>query len=134
MDTEAQIAENLKQNIPTQTTTVADPVVSDPVETSVELSLDEITQYKLSQHLGEDFRPDDKEVNQQLSYIYQNISEAIGTQEYPLVVAKMNELMRILGLANAQNPRFKLYQWLKLDQKRSKIEMEMSNVQWQQTT
>ena len=129
---EAQIVESLKTNIPQDTTTIAAPVVGDSVETPVALDLDEITQYKVLQHFGEQLT-NDPQIKEQIGYIYKEISDRIGTQEYPFVVAKMNELMRMLGFSNATNPRFRLYQWLKLDQKRTNIEMEMNNVVGQPT-
>jgi len=126
---EEQIAENLRQNIPQPTeTTVADPVVSDPVETDAEFRLDDITSYKLSQHFGEQWTPTDVTANRQLNYIYEHIANRIGTSEYPFVVAKVNELSRMLGFSHTDNARYRLYQWLKLDQNRSRIELEMNNV------
>ena len=122
---EIEIAENLKQNIPqTPEPTIAPPVVGDSIEVPVSIELDEVTQYKLHQHFAETYKPGDQDSNQQINYIYQMVAEQIGTTEYPFVVAKINELQRILGFTHSDNARFKLYQWLKLDQKRTKIELE----------
>lgn len=130
MDAETEIQQTLKQNIPQAPQHVmAAPVVGDAQEVPIEYGLDEITLYKLQQHFGETYKEGDITGNKQMSYIYDAVSEQLGTKDYPVVVAKINDLKRMLGLNHTSNPRFKLYQWLKLDQKRSRIEMEMSNVQ-----
>ena len=129
---EAQIADRLQQKA-SETQYTHTPAPEMKGETgfgSAEVKLDEIVQYKLAQHFGEDYNEHDVKNNQQLSYIYNDVAERLGTHEYPLVVAKINELKRMLGLNNADNSRYKLYQWLKLDQKRSKIELEMDNVRY----
>lgn len=129
MDVEQQIQQDLKQNIPQPTQhTMAAPVVSDPQETPITQSLDEITLYKLHQHFGETYREGDLEGNKQMGYIFEAVAEKLGTQDYPVVVSKINELKRMLGLNHTDNSKYKLYQWLKLDQKRSCIEMEMGNL------
>lgn len=126
---EEQIAQNLKQNIPAPAApTIAAPVVGDPAEANVEFSLDELTQYKLAQHFDEQYQPTDTIANQQLTDIFKIISDRIGTTDYVYVVQHLNELKRMLGFNHTENARFKLYSWLKLDNKRSHIEMEMSNV------
>lgn len=122
---ESQIQEKLKQNIPQAPEhTAAAPVIGDPQIGPVEYQLDEITQYKLQQHFGETYREGDTVGNQQATYIYQSVSEQLGTKDYPVVVGKINELKRMLGLNHTENSRYKLYQWLKLDQRRSRIEQE----------
>lgn len=122
---ESQIANNLKQNIPQAPEHItAYPVVSDPQMVPIAYDLDEITQYKLHQHFGETYREGDLEGNKQIDYIYKSVAEQIGSNDYPIVVAKINELKRMLGLNHTENARYKLYQWLKLDQKRSRIEQE----------
>lgn len=131
MDTETKIQETLKQNIPqpVEATVVAPkPAVSDPALTPITYDLDEMTLYKLQQHLGDQYKEGDIEGNKQASYIYKTVAERIGSQEYPMVVAKINDLNRMLGISHAENARYKLYEWLTLDQKRSKIEMEMNSV------
>lgn len=128
---ENKIAQTLKQNIPqtVESTPVAPtPVVSDPALTPITYDLDEMTLYKLQQHLGDTYKEGDIQGNQQASYIYKTVAERIGSQDYPVVVAKINDLNRMLGISHAENARYKLYEWLKLDQKRSRIEMEMNNV------
>lgn len=131
MDKETQIAETLKQNIPQpaeSTPAVSTPLVSDPSLTPITYDLDEMTLYKLQQHFGDQYKEGDFDANKQASYIYQTVSERVGSQEYPVVVAKINDLKQMLGINHAENARYKLYEWLRLDQKRSKIEMEMNSV------
>jgi len=122
---EQKIQATLKQNIPQAPQhQMAAPVVSDPNIVPVEYSLDELTQYKLQQHFGETYREGDTKGNDQISYIFNAVAEQLGTKDYPVVVAKINELKRMLGLNHTDNARYKMYQWLKLDQRRSRIEQE----------
>lgn len=126
---ETEIVNQLKQNLPAEPVhTPAAEIVSDPSMVPVAYDLDEITQYKLQQHFGETYNEGDQVAKQQLAYIYESISEQIANKDYPFVVAKINELKRMLGLNHTDNSRYKLYQWLKLDQRRSRIEMEMGNL------
>lgn len=125
---EQTIADSLRSNVPESAShDMAAPVVGDPNLTQIEYPLDELTQYKLHQQFGENYKEGDDVAKQQLAYIYSDIAQRIHTSDYTFVVAKMNELRRMLGLNHDENARYKLYQWLKLDQKRSKIEMEMRN-------
>lgn len=126
---EEQIANTLKQNIivPSETTLAA-PVIGDPDEAPVEFTLDELTQYKMSRHFGEDLNSLDTESVKQYNYIYKQVSEVIGSDEYAVVINKINDFIRMLGLGFADDSRQKLYQWLKLDNKRSMIETEMRNI------
>lgn len=126
---EEEIVARLQENIPKQPEhNMAAPVVSDPQETPIEQGLDEITLYKLHQHFGETYREGDLESNKQMKYIYESVAEQLGTRDYPVVVSKINELKRMLGLNHTDNSKYKLYEWLKLDQKRSQIELEMDNL------
>lgn len=131
MDKEATIAANLQQKVQTNATqhVMAAPVVGDPATGQpTDYGLDEITVYKLGQHFGENYKESDDVAKQQLGYIYQDISDRLGTREYPVIVGKMNELRRMLGFNHTENARYKLYQWLKLDQKRTQIEQEQNNL------
>lgn len=129
MDAETKIQETLKQNIPQATPhTMAAPVVSDPQLVPIIQGVDEITLYKLHQHFGDHYSEGDSTGNTQMSYIYDAVAERIGTRDYPMVVGKINEIRRMLGLNSTDNARYKMYQWLKLDQKRSRLESEMANV------
>jgi hypothetical protein len=76
------------------------------------------------QHFGENYKEGDQIARQQLTYIYEAIADQVGSKDYPVVVAKINDLKRMLGLNHTDNARYKMYQWLKLDQKRSRIEQE----------
>lgn len=128
---EAEIASKLQQKLqPEPTQEIPSPLPEDkghPGQATIapELELDEITQYKLHQHFGENYREGDEVARKQLEFIYTDVAERIGSREYPFVVAKINELKRMLGLNHTDDARFKLYQWLKLDQKRSQLEIEM---------
>lgn len=125
------IADDLKQNIPkesTYTPPTPTPTVSDPAEATLHYDLDEITTYKLQQHFGETYNDKDMVAKQQLGFIYESVAERIGTKDYPFVIAKISEMKRMLGLNHNDNARHKLYEWLKLDQKRSRLESEMTSI------
>lgn len=128
---ETKIAESLKQNIPQEveaTPVTPKPTVSDPALVPITYDLDEMTLYKLQQHFGDQYKEGDFDGNKQASYIYQTVSDRVGTQDYPVVISKINDLKQMLGINHAENARYKLYEWLRLDQKRSRIEMEMNSV------
>lgn len=128
---EQTLADNLKQNIPKESTYTPPtpvPTVSDPQLVPVPYELDELTTYKLQQHFGETYDDKDTVAKQQLGYIYEAVAERIGSKDYPFVVAKISEMKRMLGLNHTDNSRYKLYQWLKLDQKRSRLESEMGAI------
>lgn len=127
---EETIVAKLKQNLPASSPhTPALPVVGDePTGQPTNYGLDEMTVYKLGQHFGENYKDSDSVARQQLGYIYQDIAERLGTREYPVIVGKINDLRRMLGFNHTEDSRYKLYQWLKLDQKRTQIEMEQNNL------
>lgn len=128
---ETQIADNLKQNIPKESIyapPVPTPTIGDPQLVPITYDLDELTMYKLQQHFGETYDDKDDIAKQQLGFIYEAVAERVGTKDYVFVTAKINEIRRMLGLNHTDNPRVKLYQWLKLDQKRSRLESEMTEI------
>lgn len=134
MDTEATIAATLRQSItpPPDTVLTPEPVVditygqaaSDPID----FKLDEITQYKLQDYFGEQYKDSDEVKRQQTEYIYSEISQIIDNADYGFVLAKIRDLERIIGLTNADNRLYRLYQWLKLDKTRRSVEAELGAI------
>lgn len=127
---EQDIQEQLKHNIPEPEPYNPPPPV--PVDTSngqatsaVGIDLDEITQFKLHDLFGEQYRPNDEITRQQLSYIYQEISGMVEQQEYGYIAAKIKDIQRVVGIAQSDNRIYRLYQWLKLNNVRKNIEGEM---------
>ena len=131
--TEQEIADRLKQTIqPAPEPSVPAPVKPDePINlatTAVEIDLDELTQYKLHDYFGEQYRPNDDAARQQLQYIFSEVSKMIPEQEYGFVVAKIRDLERIIGTSHAEDRRYKLYQWIKLNNMRRNIDAEMGAI------
>lgn len=127
---EAQIAESLKQKIPAPyTTNIADITVNDgSLSYASDFPLDELVQYKLHDYFGEQYKPTNSENKQRLSFIYDEVSKMIDTQDYGLVVAKIRDLERVIGITNTDNRMYRLYQWLRLNNTRKSIEAEMGSV------
>ena len=127
---EQQIQEDLKQNIPEPEPFTPAPVA--PPDTSngqaapaTTFDLDELTQYKLHDLFGQQYRPNDEVTRQQLSYIYKEVSGLVERPEYGYISAKINDLMRMIGISHSDNKMERLYQWLKLDNVRKNVEGEM---------
>lgn len=123
---ESQIAEQQKQNIPKPTEhTPAPDTPGDTGFGNAQTGLDELVQYKMSDIFGERYNPNDEIARQQMQYIYDKVSEMIDNKDYAFVAAKARELMRIAGITHNNNQRYRLYQWLKLENimKRTNAEM-----------
>lgn len=130
MDSEAQIVEKLKQNVTPQATTVLAPIAPPSTDNgqavvASKYPLDEMVQYKLHDYFGEQYKPNDEEARQRLEYIYTQVSELVGEQDYGIVLAKIRNLEDIIGTNYSDNRIYKVYQWLKLDKARRSIDAEM---------
>lgn len=135
--TEEEIAEQLKQNIEHSGDTPQDPAQSKPVEIDTSngqatiaptYELDEITQYKLHDYFGEQYKPHDETARQQLQYIYEEVAKMVEDKEYGFVLAKIRDLEQVLGVSTAENRRYRLYQWLRLNNMRRNIDAEMGAI------
>ena len=87
--------------------------------------LDEMLQFKLHDLFGAQYESNDEVTRQQLTFIYQEISSMIPEQEYGFIAAKINDLMRIIGISHSENKIYRLYQWLRLNKVRLSTEAEM---------
>lgn len=131
METESEIAERVKQNIPQPAQAV--PAPKQPIDTqfgrattAVTMDFDELTLYKLHNFFGQTYAASDLDNVKRIKYIYGRIAEDIGNPDYPHVISKAADLMRKAGIANSDNRIYRLYQYLKLDNVKRGIETEMS--------
>lgn len=128
---EEQIAAQLQQRIP-QTEEPQPAVVTKDLghpgqaDVAVPLELDEMTQYKLHDYFGEQYKPRDEVNRQRISFIYEAVSKMADEPEYGFIVNKIREIERIAGTSRSDNRIYRLYQWLKLDNIRKNTEAEMS--------
>lgn len=95
---------------------------------SAEIEMDEMTQYKLHDIFDAKYEANDQEARGQLQYIYSTVSEMVGSEDYPLVAAKMRELMRVAGIAHSDRKLYKLYQWLRLSNMMRSTSKEMESL------
>lgn len=131
MDEEA-ITARLRENVPREDEPVQAPIqappTGEPSGVTGGIALDDMMQYKLHEYFGQQYRTTDEESKQRTSYIYQTVAQLIGTSDYSFVVAQVRQLEQMLGTANSPDRLYRLYQWLKLDNARRKISMEMDAV------
>lgn len=131
--TEQEIQDQLKQNIkepepfvpaprPAQDTNSGQATVSPSYE------LDEITQYKLHDYFGEQYKPNDEVSRERLQFIYGEVLRTLDTQDYGYVLAKISDLERMIGTVHSDDRLYRLYQWLKLDSVRRNVEAEMGAI------
>ena len=128
---EAQIANRLKKSIPQDSIyTPPTPVVA-PVDTTQgqakiaeAYSLDEMTQYKIHDLLGAEYKPTDSTTKQQVEFIYEHVSKLVENPEYGYIAAKIREIERMIGTTDKPDRIYRLYQWIKLDSARKSIEAE----------
>lgn len=125
---EAQIVESLKQNVPqTEAFVPAEPDQPIPPDgtTVTPQSLDELTQFKMHDYFGEQYRGSNEDNKERLQFIFDAISEQLGERDYIRVMSRVNELEMMIGTAHSENRIYKLYQWLGLDQVRRNAEKSM---------
>lgn len=128
-DIEAQIADRLKQNLPKDYETDLAPT-SEPDATTGQATdaapyeLDEITQYKLHDFFGEQYRDTNEENRQRVQYIYEKVADMVANTDYGFVISKIRDLEQVLGTYNSEDRLYRLYQWLKLENVRKKIDAE----------
>ena len=127
---EKAIAEQQKANIPQPTEHTPAPVT--PPEATgfgdAEIGLDEITQFKLHDVFDAKYEEKDEDARRYLQFIYERASDMAENKEYPFVVAKIREVMRIAGIAHSDRKMFKTYQWLKLAGLSKNINKQMENL------
>lgn len=127
---ETKLAEELKKNIPTPDEFTPAPKQTPPppgqATADASYELDELTQYKLHEFFGEEFRQSNSETKEWLKYIYEQVGSMIGTMDYLEVMGKIRDLQMIAGLQFGERRVYKFYQWLRLDEMRRNTETEMS--------
>lgn len=127
---EQKIADQLKQNItpPPDTVMPAVPEVdttNGQATIAPDYPLDEMTQYKLHDYFGTQYKPSDEVTKQQIQSIYDTVAKMVPEAQYGYVVAKIRDLEQIIGTSHDERRVYKLYQWLKLDGIRKNVEAEM---------
>lgn len=130
---EATLANKIRQTITAPADSILPPP---PVEDdsrgqaaeAVSTRLDDLTQYKLQDYFGEQYKDTDEIKRQQAEYIYKHVSEMVENPEYGFVLAKIRDLERVIGLDGRSNRMYRLYQWLKLDNVRRNIDAEIGAI------
>jgi hypothetical protein len=129
---EETIAAQLRESVampPEVVPRAAEPVpYTEPSASTAEMKLDDVMQYKLHEYFGEQYRSADEQNKQRIDFIYKSVSERIGTSEYGYVVAQIRNLEQMIGVARADNRLYKMYEWLRLDGSRRKIDAEMEAI------
>lgn len=127
---EQQIVDGLKENIPVAYESPVAKLTNPVSELSYasDFPLDELVQYKLHDYFGEQYRPNNEENKQRLSFIYDEVSKMVDERDYGFVIAKIRDLERIIGITTTDNRMYRLYQWLKLDKTRRSVEAEMGAI------
>lgn len=126
---EEEIAARLKQNTPEDYETNLAPTASPSTDAgqatiAPTYELNEMTQYKLHDYFGEQYKETDEIKRQQLQYIYDKVVAMVHAPEYGFVIAKIRDLEQMLGTFNGEDRLYKFYQWLKLENVRKGIEAE----------
>jgi len=129
---EQQIVERLAKTIPRDNVLTADVVPEeatpnqDMATINVEAPIEPMIGYKLSEILGVGYDPKDTEINDRLDYIYNAAKERAGSEDWVEIASTIRELTYMLGSHSAKDPIQNLYQWIKLDEGRKRIEREQS--------
>ena len=129
MDEQA-IAEKQKANIPTQDpapqpTEQPELVNTDQQTMQTDAPLEPLAGYKLADVLRIQYEPNDTEQAERLEYIYKEAAQLSGSAEYIDVAKHIRSLVEMLGAQSSQDPLYTVYQWMKLDSTRKKVEQEM---------
>jgi hypothetical protein len=125
---ESQIAAQLAQNVPVyEAPTPTDTPAVQPADgsTLTPTELDELTLFKMHDFFGEQYKSSNADNKTRLQFIYDNISEQIGSKDYLDVLNRVSELERMIGTAHSENRIYKLYQWVGLDRIRRNTENAM---------
>lgn len=128
---ESEIAKQQAQNIPQpEPTTLApvEPPKTDYTDKPTEYEIPELSIYKLMDSLGEQYTQKDTEGIEYANNIYKMTAEMIGSNDYLDVSDKVREITRVIGAQDAPNKMFRIYQWLRLEGQRKRIEREQEIV------
>jgi len=128
--TEEQIAAQQRENIPKQYVdepTVAEPTVnSEQATINVDAPLEPMVAYKLASLFGASYEPNETEKTDRLKYIYDIAVESSGSSEFFKVAEYVQGVISLLGAQSTKDPLYTVYQWLKLDAERKRVEREMN--------
>lgn len=124
----AQLRDSVPKPEEPKPAVVAPVPYASPASATADVQLDDMMHYKLHEYFGEQYRSTDEQSKQRVEYIFKTVAEQIGTNDYSFVVAKIRDLEQIIGIAHAENRMYRLYEWLRLNNIRRKIDMEMDAV------
>lgn len=129
--TEEQIAQKLKQNLPSEPAPVVPAVaatLTDEQSSITENAVNELGLLKLAHSLGLDFLPSNTESLDRLKFIYEQAAVLSPDNSHDSIMDAVNSLLLRLGFKYDQDKFMKLYLWLKLNQEKTAIEQEMVNL------
>lgn len=127
---ESQIAakqrENIPQAEPQQPVEGGGPTPNtDQTTIKVDSPIEPMLGYKLSDVLGISYDPMDTDQADMMKFVFDEASKSSPTGEYTDVAKYIKDLVYMLGAQTTKNPLYTVYQWMKLDSNRKKIEEEM---------
>lgn len=121
----AELAKNAPKPEPSEPAKTPEPPKADYTAKSAgNYEVPELTIYKVMDALGEQYKEGDTEGIDYAKNIYKMTADMIGSYEYLDVAEKIREISRLIGANNSQNQLFRVYQWLRLEGQRKKIERE----------
>lgn len=125
---EAQIAASLQARLSKPEAVkepVAEAINTDISTIQVDMPLEPMLGYKLADVFRVNFEPKDNVMTERMKFVYDEVSKTIGSTEYMDVAQYIRSLVEMLGAQSTQDTLYTVYQWMKLDSNRKKIEEEM---------
>jgi hypothetical protein len=126
---EAQITESLKAKIERPAVATVALAVTDKVSeqatVDTDMPLEPMIGYKLADIFGMNYDPKDNIMTDRLDFVYRQAIATTGSNEYTDVANYIRSLIDMLGARTNRDPLYTIYQWLRLDDSRKKIEEEM---------
>jgi hypothetical protein len=133
MDKETQIVAALRKNIPSSQSETATPLVEEPKKISSEILSkpnkyeNDIAAYRLMDYFEVPMSDrKDRTTTDKLNYIYQWAIDMNNSDDNVDVMSYIREQENRLGISLKENKLNSLYQWIKLDKERRRVEKEMS--------
>lgn len=126
---EQVIADKLKANLPQPTSQPVAPTEpelnTDQATLKVDMPLEPMVGYKLADIFQINFEPTDNVQTEKMKYVYDEASNIVSSTEYTDVAQYIRSLISMLGAQSTKDPLHTIYQWMKLDANRKKVEQEM---------
>lgn len=133
MSTEEQTVASLRESVPSPDEPQTKPETPTPPEgtpasATAGVQLDDVMHYKLFEYFGQQYRSTDEQGKERIGFIYNSIAQQIGTTDYSFVVTQIRNIEQMLGTGHADNRIYRVYEWIRLNGIRRKIDMEMEAV------